>query len=281
MINKLLVITGPTATGKTALGLKLAEKFNGEIISADSRQVYKFMNIATGKDTQHFQWGIDLVTPDQQFNVSDWTNYAVGVIGEIWKRNKLPIIVGGTGQYIKELLHPSPTLHIPPDEEIRKQLLHCSIAVLQNKLREADRTRWEKMNESDRNNPRRLVRAIEVAKQNIEHRILNAGIEANILIIGLEAPLEVLCQRINRRVEERIKAGALAEKEKLLKMGYQPNAFGYLEKSIEEWKTHEHQYAKRQLNYLKKYLPEIHWYDVGAEDVEPTVAKWYSESNGS
>ena len=276
-MRKLLVITGPTATGKTALGVELAQKFNGEIISADSRQVYKFMDIATGKDTTHFQWGINLVNPDQQFNVSQWVNYTIRVIREIWGRGKLPIIVGGTGLYIKELLHPSETLHVPQNRELR--IMNYELCELQNKLQKTDSAKWESMNNSDRNNPRRLIRAIEVAGIRDSGPGQNDG--WNVLIIGLTAPLEELYKRIDKRVEERVKVGVQKEKEKLLKMGYQPKGFGYIENSIDEWKTNEHQYAKRQLTYLKKYLPQTHWFEINSPEIHDSVGRWYSDSNDS
>lgn len=279
-MKKILVITGPTATGKTALGLELADKYNGEIISADSRQIYKHMDIGTGKDTQHFQWGIDLVEPGVPFSVSDWVNYAAKTLENIWSRGKLPIVVGGTGQYIKELLNPSQTLHIPPDEKLREQLAGYSVGELQTKLREIDPGKWERMNESDRNNPRRLVRAIEVA--------VNPGPQGDskksdfdVLIIGLTAPMEFLEKRIDKRVGDRLKAGMEKERKELEKYKL-PDTIGYHGETEEEWKRAEHAYARRQMVYLKKHVPGINWFDVSAEapgypteEIAKRVAGWY------
>lgn len=274
-MNKLLIITGPTATGKTALGLELAEKFNGEIISADSRQVYKYMDIGTGKDTTHFQWGLDLVLPNQQFNASDFVVYAQKVLDDIWSRGKLPIIVGGTGLYIKELLYPSATLHIPPNYELRDK--YYELWELQKMLQEKDESKWLKMNNSDRNNPRRLIRAIEVG--GIKKDPI-ATLQDDVLIIGLTAAKGILDKRIEKRVDERIAAGIDREREKLREMGYFPNAFGYKEKTVEEWKLHEKQYAKRQILYLQKYLPETIWINISQTDkVFDLVATWYSNHN--
>lgn len=259
--NKLLVITGPTAVGKTSLAIELAQKFSGEIISADSRQVYKFMDIGTGKDKTFFQWGLDLVLPNQQFNVSQYTKYAVGIIKDIWKRNKLPIIVGGSGQYIKELLDPSETLHIPPDPKLRLKLFRLSLSQLQEELQRVNLAKWQKMNPSDQNNPRRLVRAIELAFSSSK-RGFNPLLEHfDSLVIGLTAPKETLYRRIDARIEERIKSGMAAEKKKLQEMGYHPDAFGYKEESVEQWQKDEHAYAKRQLTYQKK-LPGVIWFDI-------------------
>ncbi len=271
-MKKLLVITGPTATGKTALGLELAEKFNGEIVSADSRQVYKYMDIGTGKDTTYFQWGLDLVLPNQQFNASDFVVYAQKVLDDIWSRGKLPIIVGGTGLYIKELLYPSETLHIPPNQELRNK--KYDLKELQDQVQKIDPKKWEIMNNSDKNNPRRLMRAIEVAG-----KVASSFTPRNdTLIIGLTAAKEVLGKRIEKRVDERIAVGMEKEKGKLAAMGYFPNAFGYKEKTAAEWKLHEKQYAKRQILYLQKYLPETIWINISQTNkVFDLVATWYSK----
>ncbi len=271
-MNKLLVITGPTATGKTALGLEFAEKYNGEVVSADSRQVYKYMDIGTGKDTKHFQWGLDLVLPNEQFNVSDFVVYAQKVLDDIWNREKLPIIVGGTGLYIKELLNPSQTLHIPPDQELRSK--GFELRELQNMLQRVNEHKWKLMNNSDKNNPRRLMRAIEVAG-----KVASSFTPRNdTLIIGLTAAKEVLGKRIEKRVDERIAVGMEKEKGKLAAMGYFPNAFGYKEKTAAEWKLHEKQYAKRQILYLQKYLPETIWINISNKrKAFDLVATWYSK----
>lgn len=279
-VKRLLIITGPTATGKTKLGVELAEKFDGEIISADSRQVYKYLDIGTGKDLKHFQWGIDLVLPNEQFSVSDWVEYVNKILKNIWRRNKLPIVVGGTGQYIKELLYPSPTLHIKPNQKLRNKLLNCSIVELQNKLQEVDKNKWEMMNDSDRKNPRRLIRAIEVGLKKVHPLKKDEPFLDDVLLIGLTAPLKILNERIDRRVEERIKLGIEEEKKKLAGMGYFPDAFGYKETSVAEWKNHEHQYAKKQLAYLKKYLPEIKWFDVQT-DQSAKISQIFSRWRGN
>jgi tRNA dimethylallyltransferase len=263
-MKKLLVITGPTATGKTALGLEMAEKFNGEILSADSRQVYKYMDIGTGKALDHFEWGINLVEPDKQFSVSDWVNYANKVLKDIWNRGKLPIIVGGTGQYIKELLRPSETLHIPPNEQLRNKLLSYSVIKLQKELQRVDKNKWELMNNSDRNNPRRLVRAIEIAKVDL-HGLVTDSTNPDYLVIGLTAPLEFLQGRIKKRVDDRLAAGMGKERE-LLKKYSLPRTLGYNNETAKEWEIAEFAYAKRQLDYMEKFLPETYWFDINQDN---------------
>lgn len=295
-MSRVLVITGPTGVGKTKLGILLAEKFNGEIISADSRQVYKYMDIGTGKDVANFQftiynlqsiskfsnikftygyydvngikiWGLDIVEPDYAFNVSDYVNYANGALEDIWKRGKLPIIVGGTGQYIKELFWPSETLHIPVDQELRSK--DYKLEELQDKLKEIDINKWGRMNNSDRNNPRRLIRAIEVAG-----KIASPQAPRNdILIIGLM--VEELEGRIRERVKERFRMGIEKERESL-KNYRLPKTIGYQNESIDEWISAECKYAKKQLNYLNKYIPGIIWTDYALDIVD----RWYYSSDG-
>lgn len=279
-MNKILVITGPTATGKTDLGLELSKEFNGEILSADSRQIYKHMDIGTGKDIQHFQWGIDLVNPDEPFSVSQYVDYAQKVLADIRQREKLPIVVGGTGLYIKELLEPSQTLHLKPNEKLRQQLAGFSLEELQNEIQKKDLKKWESLNGSDRQNPRRLIRAIEVAGLPLNQQRPNY--EA--LIIGLTAPYSFLYERIDKRVDERIKMGAQKEKEKLHQQGFFPNAFGYKDQTPQEWKYGEHAYARRQMSYLKSKLPGVRWFDISQEGfkekIVQTVSKWYSDDDG-
>ena len=150
-MGKILIVCGPTATGKTALASQLAKKFDGELISADSRQVYRGMDVVTGKDRPDVPiWLYDVVNPDEEFSVSHWIKLARRAINDISKRGKLPIIVGGTGLYIHALLHPLETITIPPDRALREQLQEQSVKELQQML-----TRGS-MNNSDWNNPRRL-----------------------------------------------------------------------------------------------------------------------------
>src|SRR4030043_1021657 len=188
-MKKLLVICGPTATGKTSLALSLARKFNGESVSADSRQVYKGMDIGTGKDlpkNSKFQiskskmgfknlnlgfytlsgvrlWGYDLVEPTQDFSVAHYIKIAQKIIENIHKRGKLPILVGGAGLYIKGVVDGIDTADIKRNIKVRKDLegkTNCDLYAL---LLNVDIERALRMNESDRKNPRRLVRAIEIS----------------------------------------------------------------------------------------------------------------------
>jgi tRNA dimethylallyltransferase len=284
-MNKIVVITGPTATGKTALGVRLAKKFNGEIISADSRQVYKYLDVGTGKDKSEYKdvpvWGLDLVEPDYKYNVSEFVDYANKKITEILERNKLPIVVGGTGQYIKELFWPSETLHIPQDKGLRESLNRLSVEELQLQLQEISFPKWETMNVSDRQNPRRLIRAIEVCKVHKVNKVSKVIYEP--LIIGLAAPPEILDKRICERVEKRWPLmPAELESLKVHKVS-KVKAFGYQGETLEEWKQEEIKYARRQIRYLAKMIPKIFWLDITNKNllrqVENMVQNYLNRGN--
>src|SRR3972149_6084922 len=178
----MLVIYGPTATGKTTLAIELAQKYNGELISADSRQVYRGLDIGTGKVSftskigkhQGF-WivddvkihGFDLVNPGQRFSVADFLTFANSSIVQTIKLNKLPIIVGGTGFYIKALINGIGSIGIPLNPKLRQQLEKLSTTDLYQKLLEINPKRAQSMNDSDRKNPRRLIRAIEISYKTV------------------------------------------------------------------------------------------------------------------
>ncbi len=313
-MNKLLIICGPTACGKTSLGVKLAKQFNGEIISADSRQVYQDMDIVTGKDRESYAhipvWGLDLVRPDEQFSAAHWLKFAQKATKDIWSRKKLPIVVGGTGFWIKALLEPVDSMGIPPDPKLRQQLEKSTLKQLQARLKIVNKNRWEKMNKSDKNNPRRLIRAIEISKKLPAQGWSTLGGKIkNYLIIGLKAENKFLYQRIDQRVDERMKQGAQKEVSDLLKKGYSwdlpsMTSLGYREwrayfhpedgqpladeakknkdKVMTAWKYSEHAYVRRQLTFFKK-MENINWFDIRQpswqKDVVKLVKTWYINNN--
>jgi len=304
MVNKLLIICGPTATGKTKLGVELAKKMEGEIVSADSRQVYRGMDIGTGKDISIDgvkPWLLDIVEPDYRFNVADYKKCADRVLADIWGRGKLPIVVGGTGFYIKAVTEKIETIGIGPDWELRAKLSNYQINELQIALERLDPKRSRGMNESDRQNPRRLIRAIEIAQEtkNQKPKTKNTSkiLKTNTLLVGLKVPNDILYQRIDQRVEARVEAGLEDEIKSLLKKGYtwENSALGttlaykqwrdYFEnrKTKEEvilsWKFDEHGYARRQMTWFKKNK-KINWFDIANDGwqvkVEKMVNNWYS-----
>ncbi len=329
--GKLLVICGPTATGKTDLGIYLAKKFNGEIISADSKQVYRGMDIVTGKDilqqselriknlelgikekkfTVGYRlkggipiWLVDIVDPDYPFNVGEYAKIAQKIIEDIWSRNKLPIIVGGTGLYIKSIIQPLPLTQIPPNNKLREKLNILSREELTEKLKSIDIDKWNMMNSSDRLNPRRLIRAIEIRlqMQKSKIKIQNDNLKfksKNILLIGLLISNKKLYERIDKRVDSRLKEGAVNELNKLLAI-YSWNSIAFssigykqlkdyvdgkdsLYHTIRKWKLAEHAYARRQLTWFKKALKmsKGKWFDITKPDyigkIAETTQKWYT-----
>ncbi len=306
-MQKILVICGPTATGKTSLGFKIAKELNGEIISADSRQAYKFMDIGTGKEwnSDIKVWGYDLVNPTDNFSVSDYFSEMKIVVEDIWSRNKLPIVVGGTGLYIKSLIDGIPTIDIPQNKNLRNSLENLSVIELYEKLATLDGSKAASFNMSDKNNPRRLIRAIEIAVWNVENETQKKEIvrrenvldkSVDVLMVGLSADNKFLLENIERRVEKRMNEGFIDEIEDLLKMGvswkYQSmNSLGYkeaekffknglsYEEFIELWINNEMKYVKRQLTWFKKDI-RINWFDItSAEYPQNSInyaRKWYN-----
>lgn len=322
-MNKLLFIVGPTATGKTAIARKFAHKFSGQLISADSRQVYQGMDIGTGKDlppSSQFHeitkelhvrdlyvsygyydiggiplWLLDLITPHKVWSVSHFQYLAHKTISTILKKNNLPIVVGGTGLYMRSLTSSIDTINIPPNALLRKKLNDFSVKKLQEFLEKTDNVRLGKMNNSDRNNPVRLIRAVEIALTR-EKSQKKYQFSFDVLKIGLSMQKDELQKKIDERVDRRVKEGILDEVQLLLKNGFTwdcPGMSGlgyrqlrkYFEKkesfsqAINIWKQEEHQYAKRQMTWFRRD-PEILWFDVRNADfygkIEEKVEKWYT-----
>lgn len=304
-MNKLLVICGPTAVGKSSLAFALAGKFDGEIISADSKQVFKGMDIGTGKEWAGGTkiWGYDLVGPKEEFSVAAYLKFARKVIPDIENRGKLPIIVGGTGLYIKGIVDGIPTVDVPRNEELREMLAKKSAEELFEVLSQIDSIKAASLNSSDKKNPRRLVRAVEVAQYLIDHKLpvdKSAGSKTrNVLWIGLTAPKVVLERKIEARVRERARMGIKKEIENLLAEGVSWDdqsmlSLGYRqwrdffeggvdeEHVAAEWKKEEIRYARRQITWFKKDR-RIRWFDVTElkypENVEKLVKKWHNMSH--
>lgn len=308
-MKKILVICGPTATGKTTLGLHLARKFKGEIISADSRQVYRGMDIATGKDIEkgkwvkgHWEvegiplWLLDVVEPNQEFSVALWIDLAQKKIKDLWQRGKLPLLVGGTGFYLKGLIDGIETLGVEADWELRMRLEDLSVEKLFDLLSRVDPVKAASLNTSDRQNPRRLIRAIEIANTKIEKPLRKLE-KTDCLWLGLRTSLEKLYKRIDSRVEERVEEGVEKEIKRLVEKGYSwslpsMSALGYREwqayfegdvskeEVIQKWKFDEHGYARRQMTWFKKEK-RIKWFEIDSPrfkgEVEKLVKSWYTD----
>ncbi len=291
----LIVITGQTATGKTKLALELAKKHNGELINFDSRQIYKYLDIITGKDREEKSkvksqkskvWLYDIVKPNEYFSSFDFVELATPIIKDIEDRNKIPILVGGTYLYLKHLLYGIDGNNSPPDFKLREKLNSKSVKELQDILKKLSLQSFNRLNNSDVNNPRRLIRRIEISKhkkliKNDQFQQISTNFnEFHVkTFIGLKYKDKgKLRQAIEKRVEERLKNDAIDEVKKLLQMGYKETDPGmktigyqqiikYLnkkltkEKAIEDWINKEVQYAKRQYTFMKKDK-NIEWREI-------------------
>lgn len=283
-LPKLIVLLGPTASGKTTWGLKLAKNFNGEIISADSRQVYRKMDIGTAKavgewrrnglrktyyieDVPHHL--IDFLDPGKQFTVAEFRDKAVKYTKLALKGGKTPLIVGGTGLYIHSVVDNLKIPRIAPNRKLRKSLEEKSTEDLMKLLKNLDPKTAQTV---DSNNTRRVIRALEVCILSgipfSEQQIKGDQI-FDVLQIGIEVPREVLYTRIGKRVDEMMKLGLLKEVENLLKQKYGWNlpsmsGIGYrqfreffenkreLDEAIELLKRDTRRYAKRQTSWFKR-----------------------------
>jgi len=277
----MIIITGTTATGKTDLADKLAKELNGELINFDSRQIYKELNIITGKDQPKAKiWLYDIVFPNEYFSSFDFVEKIRPIIKDIIKRGKTPILVGGTYFYLKHLLYGLDVPPVPADSKLRDKLNNYSVLKLQKMLRKLNPNVLKTMNNSDINNPRRLIRKIEIYKQVKKFESLKVK-KTNLKtlkpynlettkFIGLRYKnKEDLIKAIKLRVEKRLKQGAIEEVASLLKKGYKETdpglkTIGYQqiikflqdkiskEKAIADWTNKEIQYTKRQLTFMKK-----------------------------
>jgi len=280
--NKLLVITGPTATGKSQLGVELAKVFGGEIISADSRQIYTGLDIGSVKITHDEMQDIphhliDIANPKDIFNVSDFKKLAQEKISEIYTRGTLPIIVGGTGMYISAVIDDQEFPSVPPNMELRAELEKLSVEELFVKLATLDPVRAQNI---DKHNKVRVIRALEIANHpSASHHVGDCdnqslgtspyqGEDFSVLIIGLNLSKEELISRIEKRIHDRI-PGLFDEIKKLLADGVSPerlNSFGleyrygleYVEGKInlDDFKkilaTKTWQYVRRQMTWWKR-----------------------------
>ena len=286
---KVVAIVGPTASGKTKLGVEAAKKFNGEIISADSMQIYKGMAIATAKPTEEETEGIphhliDFLDLNKSFSAADYVEMAAPVVKNIYDRGKLPIIVGGAGLYVDSLLKNVKFGKTDSDENLRQELYKTAEEkgneCLHNMLKELDPKAAESIHP---NNVVRVVRAIEVCKLSgitfteMKKRSLSEESPYDVLWIGLGfSDRSVLYDRINKRVDKMVQDGIVQEVEKALESGKMPTAGnaiglkewmpyfekkGSLEECIEKVKLETRRYAKRQLTWFRKN-DKINWLEV-------------------
>ena len=272
MKPKIIVILGQTATGKSNLAVKIAKQIGGEIISADSRQVYKGLDLGTGKITKKEMMGVphhllDVASPRKSFSVAEYKKLAEEKIESILKSGKIPIIAGGTGLYIKSIVDNISFPEVPPNETLRKKLKKLSAEKLFALLKKIDPRRAQTI---ESKNPRRLIRAIEIAKAlGKVPRLTDATPPYKFIKIGLKLPDEILKKKIKKRLEKRLRAGMAIELHDLRKKGVPWKRFRelgfdqkyialYLQNKISQKEMLEKllnknwQYAKRQWTWFKR-----------------------------
>lgn len=309
---KVLVILGTTSAGKTGLAVKLAAELGGEIISADSRQVYKGMDIGTGKDLKEYKVDgkrikyhlIDVVSPKTKFDLAKYQKLALKAINDVSNLGKLPIIVGGSGLYLQAIVDNYQLSSVKPDLGLRAALEKLSVAQLYAKLKRLKPEFAERLNNSDRNNKRRLVRYLEIAGQDKISRVKKTKPEEDpkksvspydFLLLGLEWPDDVLRERIISRLHDRLeKEGMIKEIERLHEEGVSWErlmSFGLEYKFVSRYLLEEidyetmveklgiaiYRFAKRQKTWFRRWEKQgkkIIWV-ADLKDAKKEIASWF------
>jgi len=287
-MNRLLGIVGPTGVGKSHLGIQLAQALNGEIINADSRQVYRFMDIGTAKPTPQERATvphhvIDVVSPSENFSLAQYQQLAVKAIEGIQQRDKLPIVVGGSGQYIWSVLEGWGIPQVAPNPEFRQSLEERAAIGESDKLHEElNAVDPEAAQRIDPRNVRRTIRALEVFNETETPYSQLQRKEAppfNIFVIGLTADREELYRRIDLRVDRMIELGLVDEVKRMESRGFDFNmpalsSIGYrqigqflrdeltLPGAIQQIKFETHRLARQQYTWFRLEDDRIHWFDI-------------------
>ena len=287
-LTPVVALVGSTAVGKTALAISLADEFAVEVVSADSRQVYRHMDIGTAKPTLQERERVahhlvDVVDPDEPFTLAQYQQMAYAAIDDVQSRRRLPLLVGGTGLYVKAVLEGLSIPHVEPDPALRGALLaeaeSKGYQALHNRLRELDPVAAERI---DARNVRRVVRALEVCyllKQPISSVQRATPPPYRVLRIGLTMPRERLYRRIDERVEYMMAAGLVEEVRSLVAHGYgyslpAMSGLGYrqmgmylrgevsLDEAVALIKRHTRRFVRQQANWFRAGDPAITWFDV-------------------
>ncbi|MBI9035934.1 MAG: tRNA (adenosine(37)-N6)-dimethylallyltransferase MiaA [Bacteroidales bacterium] len=286
MTVDLITVLGPTATGKTSFGVALTALLNGEIISADSRQVYKGMDIGTGKDLNEYHYMdqdipyhmIDIVEPGYEYNVFEFQNDFLKVYEDIKSRERIPVLCGGTGMYIESVLKGYKLIPVPEDIDLRLELQEKE----QHELVEILATYKDVHNTTDTDDRERLVRAIEIQKYYKEHTEIDTSFPTiNSVIFGIQFDRQEIRSRITQRLVQRLEEGMIEEVRGLMNNGLkaeQLRFYGLEYKYVTDHiigkigynemfkllNTAIHQFAKRQMTWFKRMQKqgvEIHWID--------------------
>jgi tRNA dimethylallyltransferase len=282
----LITVLGPTAAGKTAFAAHLAHRTGGEIISADSRQVYRGMNIGTGKDYkdyvvegEHIPFHlVDIMDAGYEYNLYLYHKDFLRVYSDITARKRLPVLCGGTGMYIESVLRNYRLMHVPVNQELRRDLENKSFQELEGILK----LYGPLHNRTDTVNRPRITRAIEIAMYQASHPDLPADLEEfNVLVLGIELERTVRRQRITERLHRRLKEGMVEEVAGLLAQGIPPAKMEYYgleyryvsryirneltyDEMVQRLNTEIHRFAKRQMTYfrgMERRGIRIHWID--------------------
>ncbi len=298
MERRLLAIVGPTATGKTEAAILVAEALDGEIISADSMQVYRGMDIGTAKPTaeQRAQVPhhlIDIIAPDEPFSVADYRDRADAALNDIWGRGRQPVLVGGSGLYVRAVLDEMDFSYVPPDRELRRRLTEEARAkglpALHESLTKADPEAAARIHPNDE---KRIIRALEVAQaRGPRPRQVDQprATRYNTVQFGLALARDELYRRIEARVDAMLAAGLVEEVRGLLERGYGEDlvsmkGLGYaqlapylrgriaLDEAVERLKRDTRRFAKRQLTWFRADR-RIRWIDVDQAGVPSGVAE--------
>jgi len=299
---KALVILGPTSSGKTNLGVKLARKFQGEIISADSRQVYRGMDVGTGKDLKEYGDGsqkvpyhlIDVVAPMVRFDLAQYQKLAFQAIDKVLKKKKLPIIVGGSGLYLQALVDNYQLSTVGPNESKRKKWERLTANQLFEKIKKLKPEFAQRINNSDRHNQRRLIRYLEIIEQGSIEATGKQESPYNFLILGLDWPDQILRHRIITRLLDRLETEGLINEvyqlyqkgiswERLISFGLEYRFVSeYLQKKlnynqlVDKLSIAIYRFAKRQKTWFKRWEKQgvkIKWVK-NQLDAEKEIKKW-------
>jgi tRNA dimethylallyltransferase len=296
-MKKIVAIVGPTGIGKSNLAIRLSQVLNSEIVSADSRQVYKHMDIGTAKPTLEERaliphYLIDIIYPDESFSLAEYQQQCNSVINDLHGRNILPLLVGGSGQYIWAVIEGWHIPKVAPDLEYRKMLEKKAVEKSKEELyRELQMADPEAAARIDASNVRRVIRAMEIAGNAIDEkaRQRNKNSLYETLIIGLTTSRNELYSRIDARVDSMIENGLIDEVKELVKRGYGLNlpsmsGIGYkqigmflkgempLESAIQQIKYETHRYVRSQYNWFKLKDARIKWFDI-QNDIESDIIK--------
>ena len=292
-MNKLVAIVGPTGIGKSRLALHLAQILNAEIVSADSRQVYRYMDIGTAKPgnrelsliPHHI---INILNPDESFSLAQYKEMAGKAVDDIWQRQKLPLLVGGSGQYIWSVLEGWGIPGVPPNPDLRRSLEERAARGEGEELyRELERRSPAAASRIDRHNIRRVIRALEISQdsKSIPEWKPSAKPSFSSLIIGLTIERDELYRRIDKRVDRMVEQGLIEEVKTLVSRGYRldlpaMSGIGYRqigeylegkttkEAAIQQIKFESHRFVRQQYNWFRPKDDRIEWFDIQCDSVQ-------------